>query len=217
MRALSKEDAWERVVAAHPLAAHWADAEPLTSIQVIARIEDRVRTFVLDGVPVATGVLPVGDSWACTNPSVGRGISIGLLHAVALRDLLREGAVTDRRELALRWHELTRERVAPLVEDTLSFDRHRLGEIDAALEARPYETDDPAYALGRALAASARRDVQQMRHFLDIVSLNARGVDVFARPGVFEKAIEFGTAEPLPGPGRVELLELVAEPAGSTA
>ena len=137
-----------RVATAHPLVAHWTEGEPLDPVQVIARIEDRHRTFVIDGVPVATGVLAVGDSWACTNPSVGRGISIGLLHAVALRDLLREVPTTDRRALALRWHELTEERVEGFVQDTLAFDRHRLGEIDAVLEGRQYETDDPGYALG---------------------------------------------------------------------
>ena len=44
----------------------------------------------MEGRPVATGLVAVGDSWACTNPSIGRGASIGLLHAVALRDVLRE-------------------------------------------------------------------------------------------------------------------------------
>ena len=48
----------------------------------------------IDGEPVATGVVAVGDAWACTNPSVGRGSTIGLLHAVALRDLLRDRAAT---------------------------------------------------------------------------------------------------------------------------
>ena len=63
----------------------------------MAKIEDRIRSLVVDGRPVATGVLTVGDSWACTNPSVGRGISIGMLHAVALRDTLHARADRRRR------------------------------------------------------------------------------------------------------------------------
>jgi 2-polyprenyl-6-methoxyphenol hydroxylase-like FAD-dependent oxidoreductase len=43
---------------------------------------------VVDGEPVITGLAALGDAWACTNPSLGRGASIGLLHACALRDLL---------------------------------------------------------------------------------------------------------------------------------
>ena len=65
----------------------------------MAKIEDRVRSLVVDGRPVATGVLTVGDAWACTNPSVGRGVSIGMLHAVALRDTLHDRA--DRADASL--------------------------------------------------------------------------------------------------------------------
>lgn len=215
MRAMSHEDVWQRVLAAHPLAAHWGEGEPITPVQVMAGIEDRHRTFVIDDQPVATGVLAVGDSWACTNPTVGRGITIGTLHGVALRDLLREASVDDGIGMARRWQELTDERVGPLVEDTLALDRHRLAQIDATLEGRAYETDDPGYGLGQALAASAMRDHDQFRQFLDVASLNARGVEVFGRPGVFEKAIELGAPFPLPGPSHAELLDLIT-PAGAT-
>lgn len=209
MRAFAKEDVWARVVAAHPLAAHWAEGEPISPVQVMAGIEDRHRTFVVDGRPVATGVLAVGDSWACTNPTVGRGVTIGMLHAIALRDLLREVPVSDARALAVRWHELTEERVEPFFRDTLAFDRHRLAQIDAALAGQPYEPDDPSYGLGQALVAAAGHDAEMLRQYLDVQSLHARGVEVFGRPGVFERAIELGAPNPLPGPDREELLAMV--------
>ena len=81
-----------RWCASFPLVAHWIDAEPITDVKLMAKIEDRQRTFVVDGTPVATGVVPLADSWACTNPSLGRGISIGLMHAAALRTLLARGS-----------------------------------------------------------------------------------------------------------------------------
>jgi hypothetical protein len=56
------------------------NGEPITDVLSMAGISDRYRRFVLDGVPVATGIISVGDSWACTNPSLGRGITLGLLH-----------------------------------------------------------------------------------------------------------------------------------------
>ena len=69
----------------------WLDGEPLDDqVSVMAKIEERHRSFVLDGHPVAIGVVALADSWACTNPSVGRGISIGTIHAVGLRDLLHD-------------------------------------------------------------------------------------------------------------------------------
>ena len=112
--------------------------------------------------PVATGVLAVGDAWACTNPSVGRGISIGLVHAVALRDTLqRSASVTVRAGARLR--RATPATVEPWYRATLDFDRHRLAEIEAQIDRRPYETDDPARHLTKCLEAGAGRDPELLR------------------------------------------------------
>ena len=119
LRAACDPDVWTRVIASYPLVAHWLDAEPITDIAVMAKIEDRHRRFVVDGVPVATGVAPLGDSWACTNPSVGRGASIGVLHACVLRDTLRRVAPNEAFEFATVWHDATTETVEPYFRDTL--------------------------------------------------------------------------------------------------
>ncbi|HEY1319667.1 MAG TPA: FAD-dependent oxidoreductase, partial [Streptosporangiaceae bacterium] len=95
LRALREPDRWDAALARYPLAAHWRDGEPITGVDVMAGLEDRHRRLVIDGVPVATGVVAVGDAWACTNPSLGRGASIGLLHACALRDVLRDVGAGD--------------------------------------------------------------------------------------------------------------------------
>ena len=50
---------------------------------------DRYRRLVADGSPVVTGLAVVADAWACTNPSLGRGIALGLAHAARLRDVAR--------------------------------------------------------------------------------------------------------------------------------
>ena len=59
LRALKDIETWEKVVSAFPLVAHWIDAEPITDVAVMAKIEDRQRTYVVDGKPVATGVIPL--------------------------------------------------------------------------------------------------------------------------------------------------------------
>jgi 2-polyprenyl-6-methoxyphenol hydroxylase-like FAD-dependent oxidoreductase len=211
MRAARDPEVWTRVVASYPLVAHWLDAEPITGVEVMAKIEDRHRTFVVDGVPVATGVAALGDSWACTNPSVGRGASIGLLHARELRDALRRIEPREPLEFATAWHATTTETVEPYFRDTLAFDRHRLAEIDAQVAGVPYETEDPAWLLGQALATATAKDPELLRGYLEIVSLLARGVDVLSRPGVAERALELGAEPaPFPGPTRAELLALVA-------
>jgi len=210
LRAARDPDVWTRVIASFPLVAHWLDGEPISDIAVMAKIEDRHRAFVVDGVPVATGVLPLGDSWACTNPSVGRGASIGVVHACALRDTLRRVPPTDGRELATAWHDATTETVEPWFRDTLTFDRHRLAEIDAQIAGVPYETDDPSWLQGQALARAAGKDPELLRGQLEIVCLLARTTEVLARPGIAARLHELGAShEALPGPTRAELLSIV--------
>ena len=45
--AASRPDAevWERIIGCYPLVAHWIEAEPVAGIDVMAKIEDRVRRF----------------------------------------------------------------------------------------------------------------------------------------------------------------------------
>jgi len=211
LRAARDVAVWERVIAAFPLIAHWLDGDPMTDIQLMAKIEDRLRSFVVDGRPVATGVAPVADSWACTNPSVGRGASIGLIHGQGLRDLVRDHGVDDPVGFALAWHDVTAERVEPLYRDTLAFDRNRLGEIDAQIAGVPYETDDPSWGFGQALAAAGPSDPELLRGMVEIASLLARPGEVLARPGVLDKVLLAAERPvvPSPGPSRAELVELI--------
>ena len=81
---------FDRVLHGFPAQGHWVDADAQPGVAVMAGVLDRIRSLVVDGSPVVTGFTAVGDAWACTNPSAGRGISIGLMHARALRDALRE-------------------------------------------------------------------------------------------------------------------------------
>jgi 2-polyprenyl-6-methoxyphenol hydroxylase-like FAD-dependent oxidoreductase len=214
LRALRDVDTWTRTVKSYPLIAHWLDGQPIDAdVAVMAKIEDRHRAFVVDGVPVATGVLAVGDSWACTNPSVGRGISIGLIHAVALRDLLRQSSLDAPLDLCIAWHEATLKTVEPWYRETLAFDRHRLSEIDAQIAGQKYETDDPGWLLGQCLGAGAGHDGDLLRGALRIGGVLATGEEVFSTPGIADKAIGIGgplVKEPAPGPSREQLLGIVA-------
>jgi len=209
MRRLTDVECWEKVVQSYPFIAHWIDAEPITDVKVMAKIEDRQRTYVVDGEPVATGILPLADAWACTNPSLGRGISIGMLHAAALRSLVRDVPLTDARPLAIRWHELTIEHVEPHFASTLAFDRHRLAEIESTIEGQPYATDDIGWKLSKALEGSIMKDPDLLRGFIEVVTLLDTGENVLSRPGMAEKAIALADYTPLPGPDRAELLSLV--------
>jgi hypothetical protein len=213
LRAARDVDVWSRVIRAYPLVAHWLDGEAISGVDVMAKIEDRHRAYVVDGAPVATGVVSIADAWACTNPSVGRGASIGLLHATILRDVLREHALDDHLGFAEAFDAATRGSVELYYRDTLSFDRHRLAEIEAQIAGVPYEPDDPEWRLGHALEAAAAVDHVCLRAMLDVISVLERGADVLARPGMAERVAEHGATgdgAQRPGPARAELLAIVA-------
>jgi 2-polyprenyl-6-methoxyphenol hydroxylase-like FAD-dependent oxidoreductase len=209
LRGLRDEAAWSAAVARYPHAAHWADAEPITGVDVMAGLEDRLRRYVVDGEPVATGVVAVGDAWACTNPSLGRGASFALIHARVLRDVLREVDAAEHDKLARRFDEATARTVEPLYRATNNYDRHRLAEIDGDIAGVPYRTDDLAWLGAKALFAAALRDPDALRANTSIASLLATPDEVFASPGLRDRVLALGMTAPrypLPGPSRAELL-----------
>ncbi len=178
---------------------------------MIAKIEDRQCHDWHDGAPCATGIVAIADAWAATNPSVGRGASIGVMHAVALRDVLRSAPPGgDPVALALAFDAATGETVAPYARDTLDFDRHRLAEIDATIAGLPYETDDPGWHRIEALRLGAMQDPLLLRAYCAVRLMLGRVDDVWDEPGVAERASRVGTPEPAPGPDRDELVAIVA-------
>jgi hypothetical protein len=140
-------------------------------------------------------------------------MSIGFVHAVALRDLLRKSSDADPVELALAWHEATLASANPWYESTLSFDRHRLAEIEALVDGREYEFDDPEWEMTQAMAHAAGQDGDVLRAFLKVVGVLELPQDVMSDPALVEKVITLGAdwrnAEIL-APTREQLLATVA-------
>lgn len=216
LRPLRETGRWEAVVRGLPLVAHWLDGTPIEDgVQVMAHLEDRYRGFVADGRPVATGVVAVADSWACSNPANGRGASIGMLHAVTLRDQLREVGLDDPAAFAEAFHAATARTVEPWYRATLATDRYRLAEIESGVRGGTYDPQDSQYQLGKALGAAAGQDPDCLRAYLDIWLVLRTPGEVFARPGLLDKILQLGSGwrdvEPL-GPGREQLLALASGP-----
>jgi 2-polyprenyl-6-methoxyphenol hydroxylase-like FAD-dependent oxidoreductase len=216
LRALRHVPCWEAAVRCYPAAAAWIDAEPITGISVMAGIEDRRRELVVDSVPVVTGLLAVGDAWASTNPSLGRGASIGAMHACVLRDVLAKEGTSDPEALVLRFAAETAAAVAPYLDSTLSFDRHRLAEIEADVAGVRYEPADPAWAMTRALGAGARHDPVLVRALTAIASAQATPADLFADPDLRGRVAGYlGHSHYAPGAARTDLLAAVSRAEGS--
>ena len=196
----------------YPAAAHWIDAEPITDVAVMGGIEDRRREFVVDGEPVVTGLVAVGDAWACTNPSLGRG---RLDRRAARRRAAATCSPRKARPTPTRWCAGSPRRPtrgsAPYLEATLSFDRHRLAEIEADVAGVPYRPDDRGWAMATARSASApgrTRAGPRPRRRRGTAGDTGRGV---RRSGARERVLPWvGRPWLTPGPDRAELLEVLA-------
>ncbi|MDO9174339.1 MAG: FAD-dependent oxidoreductase [Actinomycetota bacterium] len=91
LMALRDADAWEAAIRTlKPLEPWTADglAEPITDVESMARLKNRVRRFVIDGEPVATGLVVIGDAALATNPWYGKGCSLAGIAAESLSNAL---------------------------------------------------------------------------------------------------------------------------------
>jgi 2-polyprenyl-6-methoxyphenol hydroxylase-like FAD-dependent oxidoreductase len=209
LKAVRDPVCFTRVVRACPLHAHWLDGTPVTEVLCMAGVLDRYHRFVVDGQPVATGLAAVGDAWACTNPSAGRGVSVGVLHAQLLRHLVREH-LDDPAVLARECHDRTERVVAPYYWNQVAADRVRVAEM-AALRAG-VAPPAPGEAMRRFLTA-ASHDADVYRALLQTMLCTALPQEVLARPDIAARVDALGDGPPLsrfPGPDRPGLLDLVA-------
>jgi len=208
LKSLRDNDVFDRVVRACPLQAHWLDGTPITDVLPMAGVLDCYRRFVIDGVPVATGFAAVGDSWACTNPSAGRGLSVGAVHAQALRETVR-GHLDDPGRFALAWDAITEERVAPFYWNQIAEDRVRVARMLAIRDGQDPPAPSPQFL---AFQSALMSDADVFRGALEMASCLAFPQEVMARPLIRER-IEQVTVpdEPmrLPAPRRSELLQLL--------
>lgn len=208
LRKLKDTDRFTKVVQACPLQAHWVDGEPITEVLTMAGILDRYRRFVVDGTPVATGVAAVGDAWACTNPSAGRGLTVGLIHAQALRDVVRSH-FGDHDRFARAWDRATEESVSPYYWNQIDSDRVRIAQMDALRQGTAPPPPDPVRS---AIFTAATYDPDVFRAVLETATCMALPQEVFTRPGFMDRVREVRPKRGLkvPGPNRRALLDLLA-------
>lgn len=82
LRLLRDEAAFERAVDSIEGFREWHEgATPLGGVSSMGELRNSIRDFVVDGATLLPGLVPIGDTLSHTNPSLGRGMSLGLDHA----------------------------------------------------------------------------------------------------------------------------------------
>ncbi|MDP9072348.1 MAG: tryptophan 7-halogenase, partial [Actinomycetota bacterium] len=212
--------------AANTLAAtrRWIEAgraEPITDVEVMARLLNRRRRFVIRGRPLATGIYAVGDSHICTNPLYGRGCSLAMVQAYLLADTLSQHA-GDPVTAAVAFQEAMDREVEPWYRATVDRDRleRRPGgqSVDAHEEARrlPLDDDTMRSLLRDGILPAAGTDPVVYRAFLRTFNLLTppeammQDQDVTARVLAVWQERDTRPAPPSLGPERDELLRILA-------
>ena len=214
LKNLRRDEKWMNIVRACPLHAHWLDGQPITPVLAMSGVVDRYRRFVVDGSPVATGFVAVADAWACTNPSAGRGLTVGFLHSARLRDVLRESA--DPRALVEAFHVRTEEEITPWYDAQIAVDRARFADMEANREGRepPVPADEFSRAI-RSLLMLMAADPDLFRAALEYIGTITPVQEILKRPAVVaamnaaREGMKHAPPMPVPGPDRNHLLELV--------
>ena len=158
----------------------------------------------------------MADAWACTNPSAGRGLTVGFKHAVALRDVLRDGR-DDPRALVQAFDEVTESRITPWYHAQIADDRARFADMEALREGREPVPPSDALATGiRSLRMAMAADADLFRAGLEYIATLTPLQEILQRPAVAEgiraarEAMKGLPPFQCPGPNRTQLLALVA-------
>jgi flavin-dependent dehydrogenase len=209
LKQLRDPEAWNRLLGACPLHAHWLDGDPITGVMAMGGIVDRYRRLRYGARPVATGVALVGDAWACTNPSLGRGMTLALMHARRLRDTAR-----SHREFAEAWDAVTESELTPWYRETVEEDRARLRQIEALRGGQASQpASDRTAAMRGAMFTAFAYDPDVFRAFLGTRNCLWRIEEACADERLFSRMTELAhdaQALQMPGPDREQLLALLA-------
>jgi 2-polyprenyl-6-methoxyphenol hydroxylase-like FAD-dependent oxidoreductase len=215
LKGLRQPEMWTNTVRGFPLHAHWLEGTPISDIFIMSGIVDRYRRFLVDGAPVATGLIALADAWACTNPSAGRGLTVGFIHALRFRDTLRHNS-GDPVALAEQFDAATEAEVTPWYRAQVAMDRFRFAQMRALRDGR--EPPPPADELTRqcaTLLTTMTADPDLFRAGLEYIGTLTAVQLILSRPEIAERiavardAMQGSAPPAVPGPTREQLVQLV--------
>jgi 2-polyprenyl-6-methoxyphenol hydroxylase-like FAD-dependent oxidoreductase len=229
IRTLRDEDVFEAALQAIPATQVWRTpgmSRPMTEVKSMSRIDDRWRDLVVDGLPLVTGFVAIGDSVVATNPAFGRGSTLAWITGRALVEVIADHA-DDPVALALANHAATVSLVRGWYEQTAQMDAGRLARMRRILAGEPEpepDLNDPSVTFPLGLQLASRIDPEVYRAFGCIAHLLKSPMELLEDPHItnaaiaaFERREELQRDAPPLGPTRDELLAAMggAVPAAS--
>jgi len=218
LRSLLRAGPFTRAARALPLRP-WLEpgaSEPITGVEVMGGLVNRLRRFSPGGRPAATGVFAVGDSSVCTNPLYGRGCALALVQAFALADVLAAHPVAGD-DASLAFDRATAAEVEPWYRAAVAQDQADRADA-AATAAGDASGAGMAAILREGLLPAARTDPLVYRAFVRSFNLLDPPGTMMADPEVVGRIMatwqardQLGPAAADAGPTRAELLAILGD------
>ena len=134
--------AFDALVAANEAFADWAAVlRPTSDVFCLGAFDNRARSLVAGDRPVVLNLHQVGDALALTNPTRGRGVSMALMSAGRLSDVLSSGATAE--EAALAFEEWRKRILLVHYRECALTDSVASAQLRAALEGRSVPSNVP--------------------------------------------------------------------------
>ena len=204
--------------------APWLDgrAEPITeSVHAMAGLINRWRQHVVDGQPLATGLIPIGDAVLCTNPLYGRGCATAFWGAHLMVAAI-DAHPGDTRQMLITYDAALRAEIHPWYRASVEQDaeaRRVAASLLVGGDPDGDASDQRRFMRGvfrDGLLPALRRDPVVMRAFFRSLNLLTppdamiKDSDVAARVLAVWQDRDNRAPEPPLGPKRrAELLELI--------
>ncbi len=224
LMAMRDEAAWEAAIRTLTPLGPWTSdglADPITGVESMARLRNRIRRFVVDGEPVVTGAVVIGDAVVGTNPWYGKGCSLAGIAAAALSDALRANG-RDRKALALAMDAAVRADLEPHYVMAVRQDADRM-KLHAAMH-EGSEPDPVALAtrdfILNGLIPASRIDADVYRAFFRAFNMLDTPEALMSDPKVITASMQAHATKderpPAPklGPERDEFLAVMASAVG---
>ena len=214
--AIRQSDRFEAFLHAVEHSAPWISVGlPISDVSMMSRIENRRRRVTTADGPIAGGIVAIGDAALHTNPTLGRGISMGLMHAQHLAQVAHR-APDDPVGFVDAFSTWTDDHLGiwydtQVAADAATHDRLAMGILGERFE--PVDTPASRFAAAAMLCASSDElvgaAVARMAH------LFASPADAFSDPTVASRINEFLAAggslrRPPDVPNRASFESLVA-------
>ncbi|MCP5058401.1 MAG: hypothetical protein GY937_16990 [bacterium] len=227
LRSVLHRPGFEAAAAAVPRVAAWVSpkmSEPISKVYAMTNLRNTIRRFVVDGEPVALGVVAIGDSAVHANPITGRGVTLAWIGAAMLADTLRQ-IPDDLRALSLSIDQQVETIVVPWYQMQVQQDRGAIqteqaiqrGEDPFQVTKADGSTDPQAFirsVIRDGLVPAMRSDMVVLRRFMRLANLLEPPADLMKDPDLLQRVLAVynkrDEREPVfRGPTRAEMVEVL--------